>query len=209
MMTSLTTPAAIIIVVAAIIAIIRHYDVRLVLFTAGLLLASLAGKPLLVFTAFEEKMGDGSVIAPIWSPCRAAWWLRERRPIPRCRPGDQPGLDSRGVDPGSVSNLLISEVFYDPTNAVEDAYEWVELFNPGATSVTLNGWSACATPRPGRCPAHLQHGARRIRHRGRQHQRVFQCSPRLHRAGGPGGKARWVRASIISAMAFSCATPPR
>ena len=76
MMTSLTTPAAIIIVVAAIIAIIRHYDVRLVLFTAGLLLASLAGKPLLVFTAFEEKMGDGSVIAPICTAMGYAFLLR-------------------------------------------------------------------------------------------------------------------------------------
>lgn len=76
MLTSLTTPAAIVIVLGSILAIIRHYDVRLVLFTAGLLLASLAGNPLLIFSTFESKMGDGAVIAPICTAMGYAFLLR-------------------------------------------------------------------------------------------------------------------------------------
>jgi len=76
MLSSLTTPAAVIIILGALVAIIRHYDVRLVLFTAGLLLASLAGNPLLIFSTFESKMGDGAVIAPICTAMGYAFLLR-------------------------------------------------------------------------------------------------------------------------------------
>lgn len=71
-----TTVLSLLIIVCTVIAIIRHYDVRLVLFTAGLLLASLAGDPLLVFKSFEKKMGDGGIIAPICSAMGYAFVLR-------------------------------------------------------------------------------------------------------------------------------------
>jgi uncharacterized repeat protein (TIGR01451 family)/fimbrial isopeptide formation D2 family protein len=41
----------------------------------------------------------------------------------------------------SLNTLLISEVFYDPTNATEDAYEWIEIFNPLAAPVAVTNWS--------------------------------------------------------------------
>lgn len=72
----LITISSFVIVIAAVIAIVRHYDVRLVLFVAGLLLATLAGNPLIVFKAFEEKMGDGGIIAPICSAMGYAFVLR-------------------------------------------------------------------------------------------------------------------------------------
>lgn len=70
------TICSLLIIVGAVIAIIRHFDVRLVLFTAGLLIASLAGDPLLVFKGFQEKMGDESIIAPICSAMGYAFVLR-------------------------------------------------------------------------------------------------------------------------------------
>jgi uncharacterized repeat protein (TIGR01451 family)/fimbrial isopeptide formation D2 family protein len=41
----------------------------------------------------------------------------------------------------SLTTILISEVFYDPTNSVEEGSEWVELYNPLLTPVVMNGWS--------------------------------------------------------------------
>jgi uncharacterized repeat protein (TIGR01451 family)/fimbrial isopeptide formation D2 family protein len=43
---------------------------------------------------------------------------------------------------GGVSHLLITEVFYDPVGSVnEDSNEWVEVYNPGLTSVSLSGYT--------------------------------------------------------------------
>jgi uncharacterized repeat protein (TIGR01451 family)/fimbrial isopeptide formation D2 family protein len=41
----------------------------------------------------------------------------------------------------TFSTVLISEVFYDPTNSPEDAFEWIELYNPLSSPVVMNGWS--------------------------------------------------------------------
>ncbi|MCO6400316.1 MAG: DUF11 domain-containing protein [Verrucomicrobia bacterium] len=48
---------------------------------------------------------------------------------------------SSAVSSSSLNHLLITEVFADPTNAVEEAYEWIELFNPLAAAVDMTGWS--------------------------------------------------------------------
>jgi hypothetical protein len=41
----------------------------------------------------------------------------------------------------SSEELLVSEIMYNP-NAVTDTYgEWIELYNPGADDINLNGWS--------------------------------------------------------------------
>jgi|GEM_PF-2474869 len=41
----------------------------------------------------------------------------------------------------TLSTVLISEVFYDPTNAPEDAHEWIEIYNPLTIPVLLDNWS--------------------------------------------------------------------
>ena len=43
---------------------------------------------------------------------------------------------------GGVSHLLISEVFYDPVGSVnEESNEWVEIYNPSLSSVSLSGYT--------------------------------------------------------------------
>ncbi|MBX7154049.1 MAG: C4-dicarboxylate transporter DcuC [Bacteriodetes bacterium] len=61
---------------AALYAIYRGVDVRLVLFSAGLLLALLKGLPLAIFDAFFKTMGDGKIIGPICSAMGFAFVLR-------------------------------------------------------------------------------------------------------------------------------------
>jgi uncharacterized repeat protein (TIGR01451 family) len=40
-----------------------------------------------------------------------------------------------------ISHLLITEVFYDPTNALEDEYEWIEIYNPTPDPISLSGYT--------------------------------------------------------------------
>jgi len=56
---------AVVIIAAAVFFMIRGYDVRLVLFTAGLALCSIALDPLKVFDAFRDSMVDMSYVTPI------------------------------------------------------------------------------------------------------------------------------------------------
>ena len=69
-------PIAILVIAAAIYFVFRGTDVRLVLFTAGLTLASMAGNPLSVFKAFEKSIGDATTIGPICSAMGYAFVLR-------------------------------------------------------------------------------------------------------------------------------------
>jgi uncharacterized repeat protein (TIGR01451 family) len=45
------------------------------------------------------------------------------------------------VTPSTVSNLLITEVYYNTTQVPEDANEWIEIYNPTTNAVDLTGWS--------------------------------------------------------------------
>ena len=45
------------------------------------------------------------------------------------------------VTPSTVTNLLITEVFYNPGLAPEDDNEWIEIYNPTTNAVDLTGWS--------------------------------------------------------------------
>lgn len=56
---------AVVIIAAAVYFMARGYDVRLVLFTAGLALCSLALDPLKVFDRFRDSMVDMSYVTPI------------------------------------------------------------------------------------------------------------------------------------------------
>lgn len=56
---------AILFIVAALFFLVRGYDVRLVLFAAGLALCSLVGDPFRVFDAFLKYMGDTTYVGPI------------------------------------------------------------------------------------------------------------------------------------------------
>ncbi|MSU23098.1 MAG: hypothetical protein EXS32_04660 [Opitutus sp.] len=91
-------PAALLIIALAMYCLVRKVEVRLTLFAAGLALATLALKPLVVFDVFLAEMGNGKTIGPICSamgyafvlratgcdramvqlllgPARRAWWL--------------------------------------------------------------------------------------------------------------------------------------
>lgn len=59
------TLVAALIVLTGIYCIIRRVDVRLVLFTSGVLLAALVGKPLAAFDRFAETMVAASYVVPI------------------------------------------------------------------------------------------------------------------------------------------------
>jgi DcuC family C4-dicarboxylate transporter len=60
-----TMALAVLIIAAAVFFLIRGFDVRLVLFTAGLALCSVALDPLKVFDAFLTSMGDVTYVGPI------------------------------------------------------------------------------------------------------------------------------------------------
>ena len=60
-----TIAGALVIIVAALYFLLRGYDVRLVLFTAGFLLCSIALVPLAVFDEFLSSMVDKSWVGPI------------------------------------------------------------------------------------------------------------------------------------------------
>jgi DcuC family C4-dicarboxylate transporter len=60
-----TMTLAVLFILAALFFLIRGYDVRLVLFAAGLALCSLVGDPFRVFDAFLKYMGDTTYVGPI------------------------------------------------------------------------------------------------------------------------------------------------
>jgi DcuC family C4-dicarboxylate transporter len=66
----------VVVVLIALWALLREVDVRLVLFLAGLALACLALRPLVVFDTFLAEMGNGKTIGPICSAMGYAWVLR-------------------------------------------------------------------------------------------------------------------------------------
>jgi DcuC family C4-dicarboxylate transporter len=67
------------VLIASVYFVIRGVDVRLVLFGTGLVIASLAMKPLIVFDTFQRVMGDGKIIGPICSAMGYAFVLRATR----------------------------------------------------------------------------------------------------------------------------------
>src|SRR6266545_3465015 len=73
---TLITVLAFLVLVASPVLVVRGLDVRLVLFATGLVLASMVGKPLVVFDAFLRTVGDGKIVAPICSAMGFAWVLR-------------------------------------------------------------------------------------------------------------------------------------
>jgi DcuC family C4-dicarboxylate transporter len=68
--------ATLLIIALAVYALVREFDVRLVLFAAGLALALIAAQPLVVFDEFLKEMGNGKTIGPICSAMGYAWVLR-------------------------------------------------------------------------------------------------------------------------------------
>ncbi|HZF16232.1 MAG TPA: C4-dicarboxylate transporter DcuC [Steroidobacteraceae bacterium] len=68
--------ATLLIIALSLYALLREADVRLVLFLAGLALASLALKPLVILDTFLFEMGNGKTIGPICSAMGYAWVLR-------------------------------------------------------------------------------------------------------------------------------------
>lgn len=69
-------PAALLIIALAMYCLVRKVEVRLTLFAAGLALATLAAKPLVVFDVFLAEMGNGKTIGPICSAMGYAFVLR-------------------------------------------------------------------------------------------------------------------------------------
>ena len=46
------------------------------------------------------------------------------------------------VTPSAITNLLITEVFYNATNTVnKESYEWFEIYNPTTNAVVCTNWS--------------------------------------------------------------------
>ncbi|NCA82702.1 MAG: DUF11 domain-containing protein [Opitutae bacterium] len=45
------------------------------------------------------------------------------------------------VTASTVTNLLITEVYYNTTQVPEDDNEWIEIYNPTTNAVDLTGWS--------------------------------------------------------------------
>ncbi|EHL68190.1 hypothetical protein HMPREF1032_04104, partial [Subdoligranulum sp. 4_3_54A2FAA] len=59
---SLTLWFAGIVVIATVYALIKRYETRLVLLTAGFLLAIVSMKPMMAFQQFDKSMTNGSLI---------------------------------------------------------------------------------------------------------------------------------------------------
>ncbi len=68
--------AALVVIALAMYCLVRKVEVRLTLFAAGLALAALASKPLVVFEVFLAEMGNGKTIGPICSAMGYAFVLR-------------------------------------------------------------------------------------------------------------------------------------
>src|SRR5258708_7363815 len=72
----LINAAIVLILVVAAYALVRGLDVRLVLFAAALVLASLAGKPWIVLDAFRSTISNADVVGPICSAMGYAYVLK-------------------------------------------------------------------------------------------------------------------------------------
>jgi DcuC family C4-dicarboxylate transporter len=72
----LTNAAIVLILVVAAYALVRGLDVRLVLFAAALVLASLAKKPWIVLDAFRTTMANVEIVGPICSAMGYAYVLK-------------------------------------------------------------------------------------------------------------------------------------
>lgn len=75
-MSAVTLILSLVILAAAVLFAARRVDIRIVLFCAGLALASLAGKPWAVFDAALTIMGEGKIIGPICSAMGFAFVLK-------------------------------------------------------------------------------------------------------------------------------------
>lgn len=64
------------VVAATLVFLIRGVDVRLVLFTAGLVLAAAGGHPLAIFDVFLRELGNGATIGPICTAMGYGYVLR-------------------------------------------------------------------------------------------------------------------------------------
>ncbi len=70
-----------------------------------------------------------------WAP------LPDPTATPTGTPTPTPSPSPTSGAPGSWPALLIAEVFYDPPQPGSDSpYEFVELYNPGSSTVALAGW---------------------------------------------------------------------
>ena len=49
-------------------------------------------------------------------------------------------LTAAASDSG-INHLMLTEVFFDPVNALEDGYEWVEIYNPTPSPISLAGYT--------------------------------------------------------------------
>ena len=58
---------ALVVTVGAVWALIKRYETRLVLLTAGLLMAVLSLEPMIAFKQFDKSMTNGSLIIAICS----------------------------------------------------------------------------------------------------------------------------------------------
>jgi uncharacterized repeat protein (TIGR01451 family) len=45
------------------------------------------------------------------------------------------------VTPSTLTNLVVSEVYYNTTQSPEEENEWFEIYNPTTNAVTMTGWS--------------------------------------------------------------------
>ena len=80
-------PLALLVIAGALALLLRGVEVRLVLFGAGLALATLALKPWVVLDVFRDEMGNGKTIGPICSAMGYAYVLRATgcdRALVRC-----------------------------------------------------------------------------------------------------------------------------
>jgi DcuC family C4-dicarboxylate transporter len=112
---TLITVLAFLVLLVAMLLVARGVDVRLVLFAAGLALATLAARPWVVFDAFLRTVGDGKIVGPICSAMGFAWVLRVSgsdrelarfliRPIRRVKWLLVPG----GCAAGFITNMAIT-----------------------------------------------------------------------------------------------------
>jgi len=114
-MDSMLLGVAGLVVISAVLLIRRGFDVRIVLFTAGLILCSIAGVWFKVFDAFQQTLGRGDIIGPICSAMGYAWVLKATncdrhmvrlltRPLQRAAWLLVPG----GILVGFVTNMAIT-----------------------------------------------------------------------------------------------------
>lgn len=69
----------ILIVAATVYLLIKQYDTKLVLFTAGVLMALIGGNPIAALNAFATRMGTAGLIMPICSVMGFAYVMKESK----------------------------------------------------------------------------------------------------------------------------------